>query len=361
MKLLRPRVTYANVVATLALVFAVGGGAVASGALSSEEKITGCLSEAGRITVVAAKTVCASGETPISWNKTGPVGKRGLRGFTGRKGDEGRRGRTGDVGPAGKAGAAGAGGRAGVAGPAGADGKTGATGPEGPKGDACPSSDAACIGEKGDTGATGDTGPAGPKGDACLSADVACVGAKGDTGATGATGPQGFEGDEGETGPTGATGAQGPRGDACLSTVPECVGPKGEPGTNGTGTPAGAVMNFNLRTCPDGWSEFAAAQGRYVVGLRPGGTLAGVQGTALSDLESRAVGRHAHNVYGQYSVPTFGSQDIGQGGVNQRPFPFYGFFDGGYQTASLFNGYTDSAGVDGTNAPYIQLLSCQKD
>ena len=51
--------------------------------------------------------------------------------------------------------------------------------------------------------------------------------------------------------------------------------------------PAGAATFFSLPACPEGWSETAAARGRAVVGLRPGGTV----GAPLGNLEDRA---HAH-------------------------------------------------------------------
>jgi hypothetical protein len=57
--------------------------------------------------------------------------------------------------------------------------------------------------------------------------------------------------------------------------------------------PAGAVMFFNLESCPSGWSELSAAQGRTIVGLPSGGTLTGTVGAGLSDTEDRT---HYHNV-----------------------------------------------------------------
>jgi hypothetical protein len=416
MKLLRSRVTYANLVATLALVFAVGGGAVATGALKSEDRIVGCLSEAGRITVVPPKTACAAGETRIAWNKTGPAGKRGLRGFDGKKGDDGRRGPVGATGPAG---AAGANGKVGVAGPAGAggsdglDGKTGATGPrgaqgdkgetggtgsQGEKGDACLSSDAACVGEKGERGEIGETGGKGDQG------EIGETGPRGPQGVQGETGARGAQGDQGEAGETGATGAKGDRGDACLPTIAECVGPKGEPGTSGAATPAGAVMSFNLQQCPDGWSEFAAAQGRSIVGLPAGGELGGTAGTALANLENRAVGQHTHDVtdpghthvvpphvhttpayeywqgeYAHYSSYWNGSYEVynspyswPQPGSYLEAYIRYWKYTQAAQSTPASEAYDSgnaatgvtldpSGGVAGTNAPYVQLLSCQKD
>lgn len=60
---------------------------------------------------------------------------------------------------------------------------------------------------------------------------------------------------------------------------------------NQIAVPAGAVMHFNLPSCPIGWSEFAAGQGRTLVGATS--NLGGTVGTALSNLENRT---HTHNV-----------------------------------------------------------------
>jgi hypothetical protein len=61
--------------------------------------------------------------------------------------------------------------------------------------------------------------------------------------------------------------------------------------------PAGAVMFFDLATCPDGWAELATAQGRVLVGRTPTGLLGGTVGTPLSDQAERRIDRvpaHAH-------------------------------------------------------------------
>ena len=69
----------------------------------------------------------------------------------------------------------------------------------------------------------------------------------------------------GMTGPRGAGGASGAPGQDAIA-------------------PAGAVMFFNLASCPSGWTELTSARGRYLVGRPSGGALAGTQGTALTNL-----------------------------------------------------------------------------
>ncbi len=68
---------------------------------------------------------------------------------------------------------------------------------------------------------------------------------------------------------------------------------------------SGAVLHFALPECPPGWSEFAPARGRTLLGLPTGGTLEGTSGTPLGNLESR---QHTHAV----STPAAGTTFVGQ-------------------------------------------------
>jgi hypothetical protein len=118
--------------------------------------------------------------------------------------------------------------------------------------------------------------------------------------------------------------------------------------------PSGMVAFFNLSTCPTGWTELTSARGRYIVGLPLSGTLAGTQGTALTDLENRPTGAHTHQGMwarndqggspGQVTTSTGGASvllNTANVSVQQSPL-------------------TGGTPVAGTNAPYIQLLVCQK-
>ena len=64
-------------------------------------------------------------------------------------------------------------------------------------------------------------------------------------------------------------------------------------GAAGGDIPPGAVVASDLTACPDGWSPYATANGRVIVGLRPGATLGGAVGGPLGDLERR---KHQHSV-----------------------------------------------------------------
>lgn len=130
-------------------------------------------------------------------------------------------------------------------------------------------------------------------------------------------------------------------------------------------TPSDMVLFFDLSSCPTGWSEFTSARGRYIVGLPSGGTLNGTAGTALSDQENRPVGQHTHTVNSSqhrhtvYAVNSIGlaGTDYGQGASSTQAVHYNETAGNAYTGITLANSGT----VAGTNAPYIQLLVCQKD
>jgi hypothetical protein len=146
--------------------------------------------------------------------------------------------------------------------------------------------------------------------------------------------------------------------------------------------PAGLVSFFNLTACPTGWTEFTSARGLYVVGLPSGGTLAGTSGTALTNLESRAVGQHTHavdppNTSVSISDPGHTHTEtrkhmqnwchtgLGCGeGDNNNPYATVntGSTTTGISAAVNIASFDSAASgsVAGTNAPYIQLLACRK-
>ncbi len=90
----RSRVTYANVVATLALVFAMSGGALAAShyIISSSKQI-----KPSALTEIKTKAKGATG----SAGPAGPQGPAGTTGKTGETGESGKTGETGKTGPEG--------------------------------------------------------------------------------------------------------------------------------------------------------------------------------------------------------------------------------------------------------------------
>jgi hypothetical protein len=152
------KLTYANVAATIALVFSMTGGALAA--------------------------------SHYLVNSTKQISPKVLKALKGAKGTKGAAGPAGPPGAAGSAGAAGA---------------TGATGREGKEG-------RGLTGETGLQGETGDTGPSGATGPLGVTGPTGPSGEKGLEGKLGPTGEHGATGEKGGTGETGGTGATGPSG-----------------------------------------------------------------------------------------------------------------------------------------------------
>jgi hypothetical protein len=74
---LRPRLTYGNVVATLALFVALGGGAFAAVTtfVQTNRTIRGCVSKKGQLTLLKkGKSKCRRGQTKIAWSQGGATG-----------------------------------------------------------------------------------------------------------------------------------------------------------------------------------------------------------------------------------------------------------------------------------------------
>jgi hypothetical protein len=88
----RPRLTYANVMSTIGVFAALGGGAYA--AVSSipgpDGVIHGCYQKTkGNLRLVPAGKRCSKGEKAIVFNQQGPPGTRGTSGTPGTPGTPG--------------------------------------------------------------------------------------------------------------------------------------------------------------------------------------------------------------------------------------------------------------------------------
>jgi len=160
--------------------------------------------------------------------------------------------------------------------------------------------------------------------------------------------------------------------------------------------PVGAVVSFDLATCPAGWHTFIRGQGRTVVGLNPGGTLAARIGTKLEDKEVRkhnhkvdpgvqftdVSGQHSHvwATYnnGQFSASGGGGADFvawsdGMDSAGTGFYPLALDFKGSPQTTTFFNTSQrgnhahvvdleeETSTATWNRVPYIQLLMCEKD
>ena len=130
--------------------------------------------------------------------------------------------------------------------------------------------------------------------------------------------------------------------------------------------PQGMLLFFNLSDCPEGWTKVSDSQGRYLVALQQNGTLNGTAGTNLSDQENRATGQHDHSIGVVEHTHTFNGGASGGGSAYACSSPpgSPNTISGNWAQSSVsttgitINAYGD---VEGTNAPYIQLLLCQKN
>ena len=131
-------------------------------------------------------------------------------------------------------------------------------------------------------------------------------------------------------------------------------------------------MFFNLTSCPADWSPLTAGQGRYIVGVAPGQPVGGTVGTALSLGENRPAGQHAHALYVDENDAFVAFNTTFRGIIDSSLAESFssipGFVSSSGQSGSSWHytqGATNAAarngGVDGTPAPYIQLLVCQKN
>ncbi len=125
--------------------------------------------------------------------------------------------------------------------------------------------------------------------------------------------------------------------------------------SNGGATPAGAIMAFNLASCPVGWSEFTNARGRTVVGLSASDAefnlLRESGGSKTQSLTIAQMPRHRHTLYTAAQKSTGG----GPG--------YYNGFTGtvGLNTHAGNSGYAGSGASHNNLQPYITLLYCQKN
>ncbi|HEY0277870.1 MAG TPA: hypothetical protein VGC32_06340 [Solirubrobacterales bacterium] len=207
MKRFRLRPTYSNVVATLALFFALAGGAWAATQLPKES--------------VGSTQLAKGAVTPAK------LSAQAKKGFTGARGEAGAQGA---LGPRGNEGQRGESGAAGATGPQGIRGATGATGPTGSRGEPGES------GERGERGITGTPGVQGEKG------DMGATGPKGEKGDEGDRGPRGFQGEPGLQGEPGPPGKPGEKGEPGAAGPSDAYFDLSEPGAEQIGTEARVVL-----------------------------------------------------------------------------------------------------------------------
>jgi len=150
--------------------------------------------------------------------------------------------------------------------------------------------------------------------------------------------------------------------------------------------PTGTMAFYTTAACPSGWTQYSAANGRYIVAAA--GSVTNTSGTALSNLEARTVGQHYHSIDpantsvsisdpGHTHSTPGGNQFLtynvgGTNGPTAAGSPKVTLNDANAVISNGATGITasvdiaafnsaDSGSVAGTNAPYIQLYACRKN
>lgn len=119
-------------------------------------------------------------------------------------------------------------------------------------------------------------------------------------------------------------------------------------------------MFFNLMNCPTEWINFPEVQGRYLVGLPAGGSRGAIVGTALSDQDNRAVGQHTHSINDPGHFHQHPNRTYTIPGTSINGTMYFCHTPANCSPSPTGITVADSGSVTGTNAPYIQLLACQK-
>jgi hypothetical protein len=179
---MKSRLTYPNVISTIALFLALSGGvAWAASSLPASSVGTSQLKYGA---VTAAKVRRGSllakdfkgGQLPAGATgpvgPQGPAGARGTQGETGERGPRGLQGGPGDPGKAGARGLQGEPGEPGARGPRGEEGETGPRGPRGPLGPEGEPGERGEAGKRGERGPQGEPGEEGPEGEAGITRTV---------------------------------------------------------------------------------------------------------------------------------------------------------------------------------------------
>jgi len=162
--LIRRHLTYANVVATMALAFAMGGSALATDQFASPAKTKSKEFTAPPMSKEFSYVITSINQIdPRVQAELKAIGKTGPAGPAGKTGVPGVTGSPGSQGPPGLSGASGAPGIEGVQGKEGTEGKSGEQGVRGERGETGE------RGEKGEAGPEGKPGEPGEKGEAGLS------------------------------------------------------------------------------------------------------------------------------------------------------------------------------------------------
>lgn len=128
----------------------------------------------------------------------------------------------------------------------------------------------------------------------------------------------------------------------------------------GGSTPTGAVLAFDLATCPTGWSEYTPARGRFLRGIDSAGTVDPSGKRAPGNIQSHMFKQHGHtNYYASSGYNGYGNQ--GSGWLSNFATAPGGAYAGSVTTQEFITNSLDpSAGVE-TRPVNVAVLYCRKN
>lgn len=136
----------------------------------------------------------------------------------------------------------------------------------------------------------------------------------------------------------------------------------GDPPTGGGGgdsLPTGAVMAFNLATCPTGWSALTAAVGRSIVGVGTYAANADDDGSNSSiNYTLASTGGRVDHALSTAQMPAH-THSIGVGAGSTPNNDTFG--TNAATTGSSTSGSAGSGSAHENRPPYLALLYCEKD
>ncbi len=71
--------------------------------------------------------------------------------------------------------------------------------------------------------------------------------------------------------------------------------------------PSGAVMSFDLASCPSGWSEYTSARNRVIIGSGSSYSRGSTGGASTVTLTIAQMPRHNHSILAKYNDPDIGN------------------------------------------------------
>ena len=126
---------------------------------------------------------------------------------------------------------------------------------------------------------------------------------------------------------------------------------------NTGGIPTGAIMAFDLASCPTGWSEYTAARGRFLRGIDSTGAVDPDGVRTAGSTQNDALKSHKHASVVEKDTGLFVGFGAGGGGTGAPSSPRY--MSAG--NATLGSAETSEVGADETRPKNVAVLFCRKN